>query len=104
MFRWRRDAVLDESPVVEYGRTSEGGEAAASWRRSPFYRLLETGGSTLRRNLARGDPADFAILEELRAQGRTDYLALIHRFAADGVIGEMDCIYSSWSTDAPSGF
>jgi adenylate cyclase len=104
VFRWRRDAVPDESPVVEYGRTSEGGEAAVSWRRSPFYRLLETGGSTLRRNLARGDPADFAIIEELRAQGQTDYLALIHRFAADGVIGEMDCVYSSWTTDAPSGF
>ena len=34
----------------------------------------------------------------------TDYLALIHRFAADGVIGEMDCVYSSWATDAPDGF
>jgi hypothetical protein len=31
-------------------------------------------------------------------------LALIHRFAADGVIGEMDYVYSSWTTDAPSGF
>jgi adenylate cyclase len=29
---------------------------------------------------------------------------LIHRFAADGIIGEMDCVYSSWTTDAPSGF
>ena len=104
VFRWRRDPAPDERTVIEYGRTSEGGEAAESWRRSPFYHLLETGGSALRRHLARGDPADFAIIEELRSQGQTDYLALVHRFAADGVIGEMDCVYSSWTTDAPAGF
>jgi adenylate cyclase len=31
-------------------------------------------------------------------------LACAHRFAADGVIGEMDCVYASWTTDAPDGF
>src|SRR5215213_4027356 len=104
VFRWRSDPAPDERTVVEYGRTSEGGETAESWRRSPFYHLLETGGLALRCRLARGDPADFSILEELRSQGQTDYLALVHRFAADRAIGEMDCICSSWSTDAPSGF
>ena len=29
---------------------------------------------------------------------------LIHRFAAEGVIGEMDCVYSAWSSDAADGF
>jgi adenylate cyclase len=104
VFHWSRDPVPDERTVVEYGRTIEGSEHAASWRRSPFFHLLETGGSALRHRLARSDPADFAIFEELRAQGQTDYLALVHRFTGDGVIGEMDCICSSWSTDAPSGF
>src|SRR5215208_6530583 len=73
VFHWRRDPVPDERRVVEYGRTIEGSEHAASWRRSPFFHLLETGGSALRRRLARGDPADFAIFEELRAQGPTAY-------------------------------
>lgn len=104
VFHWRRDPAPDQPTVLEYGRTNEGSEHAESWRRSPFYHLLETGGSVLRRRLARGDPADFPILEELRAQGQTDYLALVHRFAADGVIGEMDCVCSSWSADAPAGF
>jgi adenylate cyclase len=104
VFRWRRDPVPDERAVVEYGRTSEDLEAEARWRRSTFFHLLETGGSMLRRNLARGDPADFPMIEELHAQGQTDYLALVHRFAADGVIGEMDCLYSSWTGDAPDGF
>lgn len=27
-FRWRRDPVPEESVVVEYGRTNEGGESA----------------------------------------------------------------------------
>ena len=34
----------------------------------------------------------------------TGYLILIKRFAAEGIIGELDCIYSGWATDAPSGF
>jgi len=48
--------------------------------------------------------ADFPVLSELRAQGYTDYLACAHRFAGDGVIGEMDCVYSSWASDAPDRF
>ena len=34
----------------------------------------------------------------------TDYVAIISRFAAEGVIGEMDGVYSSWATGAPDGF
>ena len=30
--------------LIEYGPSSEG-EAAENWRRSPFFHLLETGGS-----------------------------------------------------------
>jgi adenylate cyclase len=103
IFRWYRDRT-DVSPVSEYGRTGASSGTEEAWRRSPYYRLIETGGSLLRRNLARGDPADFVVLEELRAEGITDYMAMIHRFAAGGVIGEMDCVYSSWSSNAPSGF
>jgi adenylate cyclase len=102
-FRWRRDPT-DEPEVLEYGRTHADSQYAEQWRSSPFHHLLAAGRSALRRSLARGDPADFPAVEELRAQGHIDYLALVHRFAANGVIGEMDCVYASWSTDAPSGF
>lgn len=104
VFRWQRVPAVDEPGIVEYGRLTEDDEADARWRRSPFYHMLQTGASVLRRNLARGDSADFAIIAEVHAQGQTDYLALIHRFAAAGIIGEMDCIYSAWSSDAPAGF
>ena len=102
-FHWRRDPT-DERLFFEYGRTGDNPEVAEGWRRSPFYHLLETGGTLLRRNIARGDPVDFPRIEEARSRGETDYVALVHRFAADGVIGEMDCVYSAWASDAPRGF
>jgi len=103
VFRWRRNQE-DIAPIVEYGRTGEGGEAAENWRRSTYYHLFHSGEDILRRRIGPGHPIDFTVLEELRLEGQTDYVALVHRFAADGVIGEMDCVYSSWTTDAESGF
>jgi adenylate cyclase len=102
VFRWRAD-LPDDVEAVDYGRTNEG-EAAENWRRSPFFHLLQSGEEALRRRLIAGDPTDFMAVEQLRDEGMTDYLALVHRFAAEGVIGEMDCIYSSWVTDAGEGF
>ncbi len=101
-FLWRAD-LPETAEIVEYGRTNEG-EAAESWRRSGFFHLLQSGGRMLRRRLFAGDPADFLNVEQARDEGMTDYVALIHRFAAEGVIGEMDCVYSSWATDAADGF
>ncbi len=34
----------------------------------------------------------------------TDYVAMICRFAAEGIIGEMDGVYMSWATAAADGF
>jgi adenylate cyclase len=102
-FRWRRDEVnLD--PIIEYGRTNVEGEAADNWRRSTYYHLTQTGDDMLRRRIGPDHPVDFTVLDELRSEGQTDYLALIHRFGADGSIGELDSVYSSWTTDAASGF
>jgi adenylate cyclase len=101
-FRWRADDP-EAVEILDYGRTNEG-EAAESWRHSPFFHLLQSGGTEMRRHLAAGDPADFPAIAQARDEGATDYLVLVHRFAAEGVIGEMDCVYSSWSSDAPDGF
>src|SRR5271170_2043488 len=100
--RWRVD-MPEDVEAVDYGRTNEG-EAAENWQRSPFFHLLQSGENALRRRLAAGEPADFPALVQARDEGVTDYLALVHRFAAEGVIGEMDCVYSSWATDAANGF
>lgn len=110
LFRWSMAAT--ESPMLEYGRTTPDGmrasgvapEHAHRWTQSPFYRMLQDGASLLRRRLAPGAPVEFPVHEELRAAGMTDYVAIINRFAAEGTIGEMDCVYSSWTTSVPDGF
>ena len=104
-----------EQPLVEYGRTdldalaasganSHDVQAADRWRRGPFYRMLQTGDSVLRRRLDGTTKDEFPYVSDLLAAGMTDYVAIITRFPAEGVIGEMDCVYSSWSTMVPDGF
>ena len=66
--------------------------------------MIEQGISLVRCRFVAGDPADFPIFVTSRDEGMTDVVALITRFAAPGVIGEMDCVYSYWSTDRPHGF
>jgi adenylate cyclase len=113
LFRWGADP--GESSVIEYGRTGLDALAAAGanprdvetaerWQHSPFYKMLQTGDSFLRCRLDAATRDEFTALRELRASGMTDYVAIITRFGAAGVIGEMDAVYSSWTTTAPAGF
>lgn len=102
VFRWRNDDV-EEKAATNYGRTTEG-EAAESWHRSPFYHVLQAGGEELRRRIGDGEPADFSIIQDMKDQGHTDYMVFVYRFANDATIGEMDCVYSGWSTRCPGGF
>src|SRR5215217_606033 len=102
VFRWRREGEAFK-PMTEYGRVSDGGDAALKWAVSPFHHLLVSGEAEVRRRLALGETAEFPVLKELRSEGQTDYLAVIHRFA-EGALGEMEGVYSSWSTDEPEGF
>jgi len=115
LFRWGHDASLP--PEQGYGRTSQivasgtsepafvpAAPHAEAWRSSPFYRMRETGESLLRRRIPAVDESEFNVLPELGASGHTDYVAIINRFTAAGTIGEMDCLYSSWSTKEAHGF
>ena len=113
LFRWGQGP--DEPALLEYGRTSPEAlaasgsdprdvEAAERWRNSPFYRMLQTGDTLLRRRLNVVTKDEFSFLPDWLAAGMTDYVAIITRFAAEGTIGEMDCVYSSWATRAPDGF
>jgi adenylate cyclase len=98
-FTWRRDKK--ETVLTEFGRSEERLEL---WERSPFYRLELSGESLLRRRLSAETEAEFPIFSDLLAEGITDYVAITNRFAAEGIIGDMDCVYSSWATDAAQGF
>jgi adenylate cyclase len=104
-FRWSRGTTQAE--MFEYGRTREGANAEA-WQRTPLYYMVENNHSVLRRRLTNPAPTDempdFPSFAELRNEGMTDYIAIVTRFAATGAIGEMDAIYSVWTSDVASGF
>jgi adenylate cyclase len=99
-FHWRADGAIEQE-MSEYSATTYSEE---NWRRSVFYHLLHHGGDELRRRIDDKDPRDFVYLDKLDEQGQTDYVAFLQRFDRDAVIGEMDCIYTQWSTARPGGF
>jgi adenylate cyclase len=99
--RWNR--AKETTELIEYGRTNEG-EAAERWRASPFYKLLETGQKASRHKIAAEVAAGSTSFAQQIAEGLTEYVAVVNRFAAEGIIGEMDCVYSGWGTDRPEGF
>jgi adenylate cyclase len=100
-FRWEREKP--EVSISEYGRSTDG-EAAERWRTSPWFQLLADGDSVLRRRIAADGEVAFPMFSELREASIVDFVAMVNRFAADGVIGEMDCFYSAWMTDRAEGF
>ena len=90
-----------ETMLSEFGRSDDGEDR---WERSPFYRLELSGEQLFRRRLTAATISDFPIFADLKTEAITDYIAMANRFAAEGIVGEMDCVYSSWATDAPQGF
>jgi adenylate cyclase len=98
-FVWKR--VTRNTSLTEFGR---GSANLQRWENSPYFYLEQVGDSMLRRRLTKETEKEFPIFPELRAEGMMDYLAIINRFAAEGVVGDMDCVYSSWATDAAAGF
>ena len=103
IYRWRDDSVEEEA-ATDYARTDQGGPAAESWQRSPFFHLLQTGEEELRRRIGFGEEPDFSVIQEMKDLGHTDYIVFIHRFAGDTKIGDMDGVYSAWSTRHSEGF
>jgi len=96
-------AAKGATVATEYNNPTEE-EELARWRRSAFYHMIETGSAVLRRRVTSESGNEFPFLGELHAAGMTDYFAVIDRFGRDGMIGEMDGVYSSWVSNAPQGF
>ncbi|MDX7952647.1 adenylate/guanylate cyclase domain-containing protein [Lichenihabitans sp. Uapishka_5] len=102
IFRWREDGT-EQQPMLEYGRTGEGGEQAENWQRSVHFHLLDTGGDEFCCHLGR-ETFDFFTYDTMRGDGVVGVAAFVHRFAQEGSFGDMDCVYSSWTTHHPEGF
>jgi adenylate cyclase len=101
-FRWS-DVPTNESDVLEYGSTAEG-DPAKNWRRSVFYHLLEHGEDEMQIDLADAASLDFSQIGELAEKGHRHFLAFVHRFGETGALGQMDCLYSYWTTRRADGF
>jgi adenylate cyclase len=101
-FRWS-DVPTNESDVLEYGSTAEG-DPARNWRRSVFYHLLEHGEDEMQIDLADAASLDFSQIGELAEKGHRHFLAFVHRFGETGALGQMDCLYSYWTTRRADGF
>jgi adenylate cyclase len=102
-FRWN-DKASNESDVFEYGST-EIGEAAANWRRSVFFHMLEEGHDELRLDLHAPGIADrFSMVSSLQEGGHRHGAVFLHKFGEAGSMGQMDCLYSYWATRHEDGF
>ena len=100
-YQWRRDKEGDTEQT--YART--GDVESKTWRRSPFYHLHDTGQTRLRVRLdVSNQPLEFPMLDELKEQGATDYLALTTRFREEDKAGPIQGMMSSWTSDRPGGF
>ncbi|MEM8687939.1 MAG: adenylate/guanylate cyclase domain-containing protein [Pseudomonadota bacterium] len=78
--------------------------ASEAFQRSPIKHLLRTGETRLRQRLDGRDPLPFPVLEEIRAEGMTDYAACLIRFGSDRLgDGQLEGVFFSCATDVPEG-
>jgi adenylate cyclase len=101
-FRWN-DAETNEADAFEYGSTDEG-ESAQNWRRSVFYHMLENGQEEMTLDLVRGAAQNFGMIDDLVDKGHKHFVSFVHRFGEAGTLGQMDCVYSYWTTRRDDGF
>lgn len=95
----------DESGVeVEYFQSLS--EDNPDFTLSPFYWMLKEGQPELRLRLDRDTTVDrFPLLQRLRGEGFTGYLARVVSFGDKPMkVGTTDGLAISWSTKAPEGF
>ncbi len=90
--RWEagKGVDIDETPIEVLG--------SEMFRTSPVLAITTTGRSLRRRLLAPDCPFDFPVLEELKAEGATDYLITPLHFISTEIHA------ASWATRAPAGF
>jgi adenylate cyclase len=96
-FVWRRPPDLEEASVTSE-RIGHGMLSSDTYLRSPVRVLFEGAGGFRRRLDIAESAGDFPLLEELRREGLTDYVALPIRF------GDARLHAFTVATDRPGGF
>ena len=101
-FRWH-DVETNQPETFEYGPTGEG-DSAEGWRRSIFYEMLEQGQQQRVIDLTDAAAHRYSRFDELAGKGHKHLTSFVHRFGDAGTMGQMDCVYSSWTTRGDGGF
>lgn len=99
--RWRRGVGAE---IEDYVRapTPAGQD---EWVRSPFYALVNSPDAMLRRRLGDGYRAgEFAVLDEYRGRGATDYVCFVERVGPGMWTGDTRGLIASFFSDGPRGF
>jgi adenylate cyclase len=92
------------SVVTRQFSRADAAENADRWKESPFYHMQHAGSSELSLSLDGSVNSRYPIVTELKGLGHSGYLAMIHPLSGDDAIGEMDSLYSRWSTSKEGGF
>ena len=96
---WRGSDGAKQDPWLRAARMTDD-----EFDKHPFAYMYRKEVDRLRRRLDRPNATiEFPLLERLRDQGATDYLALISHFGEDSK-GPLSGFVSSWTTDADGGF
>ena len=74
------------------------------WNESPFHYVLDHGLSEIYLSLPDELAQRFPVILDLQDAGHTGYFILIHPLGEPSSFGEMDSLYSRWSTKRPGGF
>ncbi|HEX4883421.1 MAG TPA: adenylate/guanylate cyclase domain-containing protein [Casimicrobiaceae bacterium] len=99
--RWTRDAGGEHETFLR----NRDAMADSAWLASPFKALIDSDAERLRRSLGpEYRPGEFPVLDEFRARGGTDYVAMVVRLGERMWLGETRAVVASWLTDAPEGF
>ena len=99
--RWRRGQGAVHQTLLRSGDAA----VDTDWLASPFHRLVHGDVDRMRRRLdATYRAGEFPVLDEFRAQGGTDYFAMIVRLGEGLWLGDTRGVVSSWLTDASAGF
>ena len=104
---WRAKSLTwQDGRIAEVADFSYDYMHRAGWQESPFRFMLETRTPRLHRRLTGANQLDFPVLEEFRAAGLTEWLALMRGFGWDqgrdnhNPLG----VVLSWATDRPQGW
>ncbi len=94
-FTWKRS-----SGITVEGYRHNPGEKPERFLLSPYFYLLSNNLEHLRRRIDLDGPSEFPVLDELKLEGMTDYLAFLQSFGGQSTQGMM----GSWATDSSEGF